>query len=353
MMSAYLSRLVQRFSPPASDDGGVALQPFIRSQSPIAAIDQRLGIDESLGHGLADASGGFDEPMAESPEPVRVQRKAASANATAPSLAAPLPATRTPAANLSATHSAAHLSSPAAIPSSTPTSIPTPTSSPVSALVDDTPSVELTPRREPMDPGALFAPFALHYDATDEPGVTRGETERRTVEAALERRETSKAPSTAPRLAPSVSPAIAPRPACSEASQLTPARLANAPWVVFDRNIPTIPEFFPQPTDAPLLEPKPAPLQTERRIAAPVFEPRPPTPAPFVPEVEPAQEVARTTSPQKTTTRAHVESSPKPTSTPQTPSAPTRGKLNIDSISQIGPLARHFPNRRRLRLRFR
>lgn len=355
-MSAYLSRLVQRFSPPTSDDGSVALQPFIRSQSPIAAIDQRLGIDESLGHGLAEHSGGFDEPMADSPEPMRVQRKAASATATAPTLAAPPPTTKASAANLSIASPAAAAKQPSATAlSSTP------------ARVEDTPRpAELAPRREPMDPGPLFAPFALHHDdhhddhhghrATDEPGVLPGKVELRTLEKIIERGETSLAPSLAPSDSSVRAPRISAPPSRSEAPLLAPppARLANAPWVVFDRNTPALPEL-PHPFDAPLLEPKPATVRPELRVVPLLVEPRRPTPAPFVPEVEPVQEVAQTTSSQKSTTGAHAASAPKSAPTPQRPSTPTptRGKLDIESISQIGPLARHFPNRRRLRLRFR
>ena len=97
-MSAYLHRLIAPEQ--AKTD---ALSPFVRSQSPIAAIDQRLGVDESLGHGLAELGAPepeFAEPeFAEQPSPQpstvptpTIQRKIA-APALAPSHAeAPAPA---------------------------------------------------------------------------------------------------------------------------------------------------------------------------------------------------------------------------------------------------------------------
>lgn len=349
-MSAYLSRLIQRFSPPASDDGSVALQPFIRSRSPIAAIDQRLGVDESLGQGLADARGGLDEPMAASPEPMRVQRKAASATATAPTLAAPPPVTKAPAANLSP-----------------------PQPSPVQPANEGPRPAELGPRREPMDPGPLFAPFALHHAddrASDDHTLTPSKVELRTIETIIDRREAAATSNNrAPALVPTPSSPAAPTPAWTEPA-FTPStptrsdaplpvaprlRVVNPPWIAFDRNSPALPEL-PHRLDAPELEPQPvAPTRVESRVIPLLIEPRRPAPAPFVPEPEPMQTLAPTRPVSESTTRTRTEIASKPTPSPRPSSAPTpqRGKLDIESISQIGPLARHFPNRRRFRLRFR
>ncbi|MFO7561123.1 MAG: hypothetical protein R6X02_00665 [Enhygromyxa sp.] len=340
-MSAYLSRLVQRFSPPA-EDRGAALQPFVRSRSPIAAIDQRLGVDESLGHGFGEVGGAFDEPLADSPgdsaAPMRVQRKAASASVAGASLSAPAPVATSSAANVSA--------------------LP-PSPAPSSVEGGDAPAADLSPRREPMDPGRLFAPFALHYDdpahARDPVIAQRpaapSKVELRTIERIVEGRESTLAPSS-PAFQPS-----APAPTPSEASPITPphSRAANVPWVVFDRHNPVDPEA-PDFFEIPQLEPRPittTTTQTELKVVPLVVEPRQLAPAPFVPASEPREAATQSSAP--TTTRERAEAAPKPKPAPRAPASPTpaRGKLDIESISQIGPLARHFPNRRRFRLRYR
>lgn len=317
-MSAYLSRLVQRFSPP-SEDRGAALQPFVRSRSPIAALDQRLGVDESLGHGFADADAGFDEPTDDYPEPGLVQRK--SASAATPGLPAPTPAT-----------------SPAQ---------PTPT--PISGEA----AADLGPRREPMDPARLFAPFALHYGdpAPDEAIAAPREVELRTVERIVDRHESTTALASPPAraLAPLIDP--------------LPAPGAHAPWVVYDRSnsarYSEREDNFPSPespgnfVDAPLEPRLTTTMRTKLRVVPLVVEPRRPSPSPLVPAVAPRETVAQTTAPQPSTAQPRLESATRPA--PRLPPAPppARGKIDIDSISQIGPLARHFPNRRRFRLRFR
>src|SRR5690606_10900128 len=48
VMSAYVNRLLDRFSPTASD-ATASINPFVRSHSPIAQFDQRLDFDDSIG----------------------------------------------------------------------------------------------------------------------------------------------------------------------------------------------------------------------------------------------------------------------------------------------------------------
>jgi hypothetical protein len=204
-----------------------------------------------------------------------------------------------------------------------------------------------------MDPGPLVGPFARHrHDpaalaapdsnlAQFKPTPTPGLDPRaplRTVEGLLvQGQSTGLAPTiTAPAQAPSISPRaplpLRPVPANPAGLRPSPAPSAPAPWIPYER--------------APAPQPRPLALVIEPRFAAP---------APFL--ADPGEAPARPQPPPQRRPTVHERpqpaAKPAPAPRPRHPTAPANGKFDIESISQIGPLAPHFPSRRRFRLRFR
>lgn len=322
-MSAYLHRLIARDQAPAP-----TLSPFVRSRSPIAAIDQRLAVDESLGHGLGELEGAEPE-LAES------------------------------------------------LPSPQPITVPTPTSAPESSVAtiqrkvavpltsEATPSlaspIAPAPARAPqLDPGPLFDldPTPRYFDETRIHEIVREST---TTSLAPELRvpppspvvesRTTPSPVIEPRITPRplAEPSIVPRPALEPRTSPIPAQAfapAPAPWRPF--------ELF-----APTLVPAVSPARPDLHPRAPTHARLEPSPRAHRPIAVHPAELPTTDSVQVQIPRSgqvrggptHVEHIPK--TPPARPTPQRKARIDIESISQIGPLDRHFPNRRRLRLRYR
>lgn len=333
-MSAYVNRLIQRFLPTGEPTGGKPgglLNPFVRSQSPIAAIDQRLAIDEQLGHGFGGLEPTSVDPQeamvapAPAPQPTRIQRKAAG----------PIEAPK---------HAMETFAPPDRAPEAT----------------EPTMSAAL-----PLDPGSLFDPAPRYFDerpapapivstfrvqptSSNEPQPTAAMNTR--VESSPNRARVPQPPSEARvGLGLVVAPKLEPRSASPEAkADIQP------PWqrMIFE-TASTV-----SAAAAPQLVPSPqAPIQAPTRAPAVqlYIVPRPRMHEPLIPEPD---ERAYVQAPAPSTRRASPSperqaAKPAPNSVAQAPRRSTSGKLTIDSISQIGPLDRHFPNRRSFRLRYR
>lgn len=331
-MSAYLHRLIARDQAPAS-----TLSPFVRSGSPIAAIDQRLGvIDESLDVDSPSAPPITVPSPASAPDSnaTTIQRKAASPIAASPaSLASP--------------------ASPA--PPSSLASPPSPASPTIASP---------SPRALQLDPGPLFdlAPSPRQFDETRIHEIVRESTTTTTTTAAPLVPESRVAPRLEPRIRPSPTPVearIAPSPAIESptrptleprTSPIPPQAFAPtpspAPWRTFEPLAPI---------SEPRLEPaRPSPLTLASTPAR--LEPSPSAHPPIAvhPSELPTTDSVQVQPPRSVQVRIGqvdieiIPSSPPAHSTPQRAARPT-----LDSISQIGSLDRHFPNRRRLRLRYR
>lgn len=188
-----------------------------------------------------------------------------------------------------------------------------------------------------MDPGELFAPFPRFFDdqATSAEIPQLGEYSRVIQQPATPLE---------PRVV-EIPPLVAPR-----------AEAAPAPWVPYEARAPIQPGVAP--LEVPSLEPRPtSPSPSPSRPQLLLVAPKVPDPKPFIPDPgEVARASTSRTAPRVSIGRVEIEVVPAQASAPSQASAPARnanGKLDIESISQIGPLARHFPNRRRLRLRYR
>jgi hypothetical protein len=324
-MSAYVSRLIQRLVPDAEPAGaGPQLNPFIRSRSPIAAIDQRLAVDENLGHGF----GGLEPPSDDVSEPrntattptTRIQRKAAG----------PIPAPM-------------QQSNVSAPPLAQPTR--SPTFAPVDSPADTAALPKATRAAPPLDPGPLFDPTPRYFDDTPAPEPIAPESPSTSISAIaaqpleVSSRRDSSADST---LLP-----IRTSDARVELRPLLPTPNVEHHWIWPDAT---------STSAAPQLVPSaPAPARAPSSAVQLYIVPRPRQVEPLIPE---PVEVARVEVPQppptrksSTSTRQTHRSSSAPIAQP--PSRNPGGKLTIDSISQIGPLDRHFPNRRNFRLRYR
>jgi hypothetical protein len=347
-VSAYLSRLIQRFSPPSSTDPSAAFRPFVRSQSPIAAIDQRLGIDESLGHGLGELGDGLTE-VEGGPETPQIHREIASPPFVAAAASSPeMPSSSRVAAPIEPSR-------------------PSPAMAPAS-LDAETPS-ELGRVPLPFDPGPVVGPFARHRHHDQE--LPRPPIEASRVEATPLGRAGAREPTTTP---PSIlglvsGPKIA---SASESASVVNAEPAArptqpAPWIVLERAPAITP---PGDLEVPRLAPPRPSSEAPNRGLLITLHPSPPVkldvqPAPLLiePRAEPRAELV--TDPGEVpaprpehrpppTARERVEPASKRRAAPRPqPQLASKGRLDIDSISKIGPLARHFPNRRRFRLRFR
>lgn len=320
-MSAYLHRLLTRDSEPS-------LAPLVHSHSPVAAIDQRLALDESLGHGLLP----LDEP---DPQPITVPTPGADSVEPAPVLR--------------------RKAEPGLAPSPSTPSPPTQHETRSSLAPSPTHDVALAPGLAPparppkLDPGPLFglAPEPAHFDEqhldaiVSTPARARNDT-RPQVHAP--------APTHAREVAPLVAPTpLAPAPLVAPASRIDPApRIDPTPQV---EPSPASPRVTPQLEPAPRLEPTPRirPL-TDNLAPLPRLEPLPrprdePTPTPS--SAAPASPASRPAPTPKPAPKA--ERAPRPTQ----PKRATTRPRDIESLSQIGPLERHFPLSRALRLRYR
>ena len=326
-MSAYLHRLL-------AHDPSPSLAPQVRSRSPIAAIDQRLATDESLGHGLGELDLGeptLDEPMlGEASEPT------------------PRPITvPTPRMDRVGDPPVLHRKS-----ASAPTTAPSPIASSPLAPAPITPSNQPQPiasaRSPKLDPGPLFdlSPEPRSFDESRLPELVQPTT------APLARHEPRPAP---PRVAPEP---IEPEPA----SRLAPRIEAPTPTIRVDpfelepTPAPSRPSIPLAPTRSPQLEPRlePAPRRLPLALAHAELEPLAPIPRPLAsPTLAAPAPVQLIQSPQPA--RAQTNAHEPTRSTPRTPERPSSRPRprDIESLSQIGPLDRHFPNRRWLRLRYR
>lgn len=336
-MSAYVNRLLDRFSPPASDPRA-PLNPFVRSHSPIAEFDQRLDVDDSIG--FVDVAGGDDSnefaAPAANPAPTQIQRKAA-----APAAAAPASATPTPA-HVAAPASPAHAHAPAQASTS---ALP---AAPIAA-----------PRREPMDPGPLFDPFPRFFDTEQSPLPSSHSSAREPLSSSA----------TAPELRPQARVSSTPTARNLDPGptrRAEPVELAEAisPWHPVEREHPANhPMIAPLVAPArprepgpshPIVEttPAPAPQPSPLHYASP----RPTAAAPFVPDPSARSHAEPDAGgrPRVHIGRVEIEVIPSPTpASAQSNNRGPRPRPNIDSISQIGPLAHYFPSRRQLRLRYR
>ncbi|KIG17892.1 hypothetical protein DB30_02515 [Enhygromyxa salina] len=195
------------------------------------------------------------------------------------------------------------------------------------------PDVSTPTQRQPLDPGELFAPFPRFFDEQ-----VRG-TDVEEVAKSL--------PFTRPPTTP-----LEPRALPSSPQVTAKASPAASPWVPYEPHAPVRPGVAPRP--APSLEPQPAGPPIPRLL---LVAPKIATPKPFIPDLgEPARAPALGVSPRVSIGRVEIEIVPTQATAPSPVTGPERnanGKLDIESISQIGPLGRHFPNRRRLRLRYR
>lgn len=336
-MSAYLNRLVQRFSPTVGDGGETQAVPFVRSRSPIVANDQlgAFGYTEVLDGEASEPMGVSSPPGLRAPSPAspvsslpgtpsRVQRKSIGAvpsASTAPSVASPVESA---------------VATPRALE---PADRPAPVESQVRQLEHQPTESALEPdvspptQRQPLDPGDLFAPFPRFFDEQ-----VRG-TEVQEVGESL--------PITRPPATP-----LEPRVRLNSPQVSAEASPAPSPWVPYEPHAPVRPGVAPRP--APSLEPQPAAPPLPQRL---VIAPKIATPRPLIPDLgEPARAPALAVGPRVSIGRVEIEIVPAQTTAPSPVTGPARnanGKLDIESISQIGPLGRHFPNRRRLRLRYR
>ena len=372
-MSAYVHRLLQRFAGPRAEQGPrtaprdprpAGLQPFVRSRSPIATLDQRLAIDDQPSFGLdggnvgAARSGEGDGFALPSPAGLRIQRKALGAS--------PVAASPVPASPVAASPSAAGSAAARPIATSKRGNF-----RPASA---SSPALEPGSRREPMDPGPLFdhfdsAPRDFEPGEVSEPSApTALSTPQRVSQWVPQQPLTLEAEPVHAFDRNGLEPGEARH---SPRSPLTPVAFEPgtpgaprpAPWRILEPAQPArphAPPFAPSPSERPL-EPAPQrlPIPPELREQPVVSAtPRPSQASPFITDPGPrvATSVAQAT--RVSIGRVEIEVVPSPSSSAAaTPAAGGQaakpGKLTIDSVSLIGPLDRHFPNRRRFRLRYR
>lgn len=348
-MSAYLHRLTQRFAPPTSDGGAPEAIPFVRSRSPIAANDQlgQFGFGESYDLGSSDSLGDPAQPQiaasATSPAAVHVQRKTMGTAPAAPRSPSPSPAP--PVAEARPAPALPGVLAPTKHDLGRPVAVGSPARESRDRPVDHTARHEHgvpaspSPVREPMDPGELFAPFPRFFD--DQP--SHGDTP--TVDA---RSPVTHQPAALPRpRVVELPPLVAPR-----------AEAVLAPWARYEARAPMQPgQPGVAPLELPSLEPRPASPSVPQPRALPLLiAPKVADPRPFIPDPGEVARASSPTLPRVSIGRVEIEVVPAQANAPAQAAVPTRnakGKLDIESISQIGPLARHFPNRRRLRLRYR
>jgi hypothetical protein len=336
-MSAYVNRLIDRFSPTEADVRAHA-EPFVRSHSPIAQFDQRPGDHDSLGFDRfaeSDESTDLGEPAAVAPT-ARIHRKAVNAS---PAVHAPAPALA-----------------------------PTPVAPSLSPAVPRVASP--TPRREPMDPGPLFDVVPRYFDASAPPAVIPSPAPLELGPSSREAAPSLPAPTPSKRTAVSFELDPAPRRLTPPPVRQLELRVPSidtprpAPWQPVEPDLPAR-----TPIQVPLVTPtRPRPLVPASPSLAPAAEPeptasprhyaspRPPAPAPYVPAPgpRPSADPSVSARPRVHIGRVEIEVIPSATPAPaQSGTSAPRQKLSIDSISQIGPLGQHFPSRRRLRLRYR
>jgi hypothetical protein len=335
-MSAYISRMIQRLVPDAEPAvAGPLMNPFVRSRSPIAAIDQRLAVDETLGHGFGGLEAPSDDvsesPMTAATPTTRIQRKAAG----------PIPSPIQQS-----------VSAPPLAPSTrSPTFVPV--ASPAGPAADATEVPKATRSAPPLDPGPLFDPTPRYFDEVRTPEPIALESRVESV--------STPTPATAARLLEATprrdsSANSAPIDARVELPPLLPTPNVEHHWMWPQA---TSASAAPQATSAsaaPQLVPSlPAPARAPGPQVQLYIVPRPRAAEPLIPE---PGEFARVEAPQPSQTRESSTATRQthrlaPTPVAQPPSRNRVGKLTIDSISQIGPLDRHFPNRRNFRLRYR
>src|SRR5690606_24848493 len=273
--SAYVNRLLDRFSPTASDTTA-SINPFVRSHSPIAQFDQRLDFDDSIGFSDMPEAEQPAEFAAPSPTPDRIQRKAthAMAPASAPAIAPSAPAPASPRPSMSA---------PAVESSSAPDRRPVEASAPIASAAPIA-----APRREPMDPGSLFDPFPRLFESeqiTPLPSHSSpAPIELKSTPTDLEpRARVTPIPTT-----PTTPSTREPGPA-REIESRQPSPVAP-PWRPLERERPIeVPTLVPLVSPTRPREPGPSPQVVEQQAPAPIHHasPRPTRPAPFIPDPGP------------------------------------------------------------------
>jgi len=347
-MSTYVNRLFDRSAPRGPARPTRDLHPFVRSQSPIAALDQRLGLDGASVDDFAQLPTGPDAAASDAgaheasvddgkaaPRAI-IQRKAV-ASATPPSSHALAPSSassRGPVVSAArpssvAVSEAASPVEPAPSPSSPPRRDPEPLATIPAASAKAARRGPGAPaervRSEPLDPVALFDPTPRYYD----------ESQPEAPELSTDEGSESADPRSGP--GPIWVVTRAPRDGVSQPLFATAGALAlEAPAYepgaspAFEREPQRAPQLYIVPR-APRVEPF-APAPAEAPAPAPA-----PTPAAAPSSSPTASEPSRPT-------QAAAE--------PQ-PQSPARQRPSINSISLIGPLDRHFPNRRDFRRRYR
>lgn len=321
-MSAYLHRLITRDQTPAA-----VLSPFVRSRSPIAELDQRLAVDEGLGHGLAQL-----EPA----EPELGE-----------SLPSPQPFT---------------VPTPASAPESIATTIQRKLATPLTSEAHSTASstAPSTRARSPrLDPGPLFDldPTPRYFDETriheivHESAPTSFAPEPRITPSPVVESRFTPFPVVEPRITPdpAVEPNVSPQPALEPRTSPIPAQAfapTPAPWRTFE-------------PAAPIVAPAVSPARPELVPLAPTSARLEPSPRAHQPIAAHPAELPTIDSVQVQTPRSvqvhigQVDIEIVPSNAPARSAPPRKARFDIESVSQIGPLARHFPNRRGLRLRYR
>ncbi|NVB36426.1 hypothetical protein G6O69_01190 [Pseudenhygromyxa sp. WMMC2535] len=366
MSENHLQRQLRRFSTDGlgvgrdASSAGEGLAPSLRSRSPIAAIDQRLGLDDNPSFGLSGGSAGAaglegqspEQSPEQSSEPApagpRIHRKAGQST--------PVSAAPRPAAGATAVASSMSSTGPSSGPSAA-----APRSRASASAASAAASERVIGPREPMDPGPLFGLEPPSF-VIPEPALERGPT--RAVEPKAEA-PAARAPLPS-KARPGTARGTAPAPTVPAAIEPARADARPAPWGVPAPGRPPRPLIVPPGGPNPELrprEPRPVGLPGAAPQAAPVpavveLVPRVTTaaPAPFIAAAAPSRAATPQASPAESTREAAAPMpAPAPAPTPARASsrAAGSGKLTIDSVSQIGPLDRHFPNRRLFRLRFR
>ena len=391
-MGAYLRRLSSTAARHGAADGGdVALSPFVRSRSPLAEHDQRLGLVETEAGppplpGIAPAEPPLVEHELEPPPPQpgspHTREQLGRADVVSPQAAANAPRIQaSPGLGLVPTPAAPMIEAPVGrgdvgardvAPQETslgraerrtpepqrplsgarePAEVPTPlavTLAPTSARdVRDTRESVAERRSSARD---LELSPSRHDTPTYGPSRANREEDPRPALSAHHRPQEARTP-TAPQVP------LRPRPADTGEPRATPKELqAFRPYLRSLRDQRPIDEPPLVPGVPPRLRPTARPSSRELELqSVAIARPRPrPSPLPAPHELAERQRVTGSASP---TSRAAPRPAPEPKRREAVPpdAAPRRRTTpSLEDISVIGPLARHFTDHHRLlRLRYR
>lgn len=332
-MSGYLQRLIQRTPAAISTQ---PLSPFVRSASPIAEQDQRLGVrgfeSADLSRSIAptdpDAPPLTDPQLSsEGADDLTVQRKLASAPADSAPTTVASPSLRTPF--------------------STPPNLLSP---------NQPPSAPDAPVGFPQPPSwdAVDVPDTILPNPPGQPPLLAPATPAETFDLESPR-PAETVPDSSPtdhaiNFAPSV-PAIAPAPVLNPVPNIIPIPppVAFPPPPHDDATADTAPR-----TEVVLPRPR-SRLSSSPEAAYPPLEPQKPSPAVEGPAFGSGAAIAApdlAAAPRVVIGRINVEVVPPSSSTNQTATAPA-GPLTAAAVSVIGPLRGRVPANLRLSLRQR